>query len=360
MRRVVIVGNGFIYHLRDLAETERQQHLQTPLGLGQHAVQQIQTLIGHLDNVRVLFNQFNDLHTSLQAIFQDANGEELFAKLDAVLTWFRERALLQSIVEPHCFEALSQTANQVVNEQILPIVRSFEQQERDNAYGSLVHLLNGLTIGNRVYDAQQASGDQIGVFTTNYDGFLVQLLRTERIHGTFHFSDGFGRPEGGHLVLHEPYISDSNFLAHLHSSYRFGYHDNEIIKTRPRHGTTNQMPILVYMNPTKKLDYIKRHYVLRRYWEEFENWMTQADEVVIYGNSLNSDPHLVRVLNREGARADKRPAIYAAGRTPGAVFARLTFPADATPVLNTIDTSAVGLDRLHEIFTSPTNLVNQE
>jgi hypothetical protein len=47
-----------------------------------------------------------------------------------------------------------------------------------------------------------------------------------------------------------------------------------------------------------------------------------------------------------------------AGRTPTAVLDRLTFAANTAPVLSTIDTNMVCLDRLHETFTSSLNLVS--
>lgn len=354
---MVIVGNGFIYHLRDIALAERERFEQLTTFMGPNGVARCNALIQNLESVSGLFNQFDQLQKELQQVFTGIKYEELFERLDAVLTWYKERNSFQNLVDPKCFETLSSLVEKAIAEKIIPIVQSFEEQETSGAYGTLSNLFTGETVGDRVFNAQQASHDQIGIFTTNYDGFLVQLLRTNHGNGGYHFADGFGRPEGNNLVLHEPYISDTNLIAHLHSSYRFGYHDGEIIKTRPRHGVTNQMPILVYMNPNKKIDYIKRHYVLRRYWEEFEKWMSEADEVVIYGNSLSSDPHLVRVINKEGSRGENRPVIYAASRNPGAVLAKLTLATGAAPALRTIDTSMVGLDRLHELFTSPANLV---
>jgi hypothetical protein len=357
MRRVIIVGNGFIYHLNDLIQAEKTKFEKINNLIGRNGAKNCGQVIGELGRVSNLFNHFDKLQSELKNFFSDkVQYEELFEKLDALLDWYRDKNKFKNVIDDKCFDGLEKLVEKIISEKIAPVIKEFEEQELGHAYGDLSRLFNGATVGDRVFSEQQVSHDKIGVFTTNYDGFLVQLLRRSvRENGGFHFTDGFGGGRYGKPVVpFEPYFSDSNFIAHLHSSYRIGYKNDELIKTKLKdEGERNTMPILVYMNPGKKLEYIMRHYILRRYWDTFKYWVNDASEIVIYGNSLRSDPHIVDLINRAGKRVKNKPTIYAAGRNPSDVLARLTFPVGAIPTLRHIDTQTVGLDRLHEIFTTP-------
>lgn len=356
MRRVIIVGNGFIYHLLDLARVEKTT-AEKVIGIPRrNRVRHCDNLIVELERVSSLFNQFDKLQNELKQFFSDqVKYEELFEKLDALLDWYKDKNKFKNVIDDKCFDGLEKLIEKIIYEKIIPVVKEFEEQELSHAYSSLSRMFNGPTVGDKVYTAQQTSSDRIGVFTTNYDGFLVQLLRRSAgDNDGFHFADGFGGGRYSHpIVPFEPYFSDSNFIAPLHSSYRIGYKNDELIKTKLSRSERNTLPILVYMNPVKKLDYIMRHYILRRYWDTFKNWLNEADEVVIYGNSLRSDPHIVNLLNR----VSKRAKIYAAGRSPDQVLGRLTFNKGENPDLLKIDTSKVGLDRLHELFVNPGALI---
>lgn len=360
MRRVVIVGNGFIHHLKSLVEIQQERHKNIDNFIGRNGVNRCSRIVQELQKVSELFSAFDSLQKELTHFFSDkVKYEELFERLDALIAWYKSKNEFKNIIDDKCFNGLEVLIEKIINEKILPIVGEFEEQEIRGVYADLFRLIPGTTIGDRVAEAQKASGDKIGIFTTNYDGYLAQLLRTSSGDSDgFHFFDGFGGGKYGHFVVpYEPYFSDNNFLASLHSSYRIGYVGEELIKTRPRQGERNKLPILVYMNPQRKLSYIKKHYILRRYWESFENWLKDADEVVVYGNSLRSDPHIVSQLNREVAKSGRKLKIYAAGRSPASVMKQLTFEKGLQPELKEIETKGVNLDNLHKLFTSPAELV---
>jgi hypothetical protein len=280
MRRSFIIGNGFISHLAQLVQDRNEE------------------LYIQLKKVEALFNQFQSLESELRSLLNiTASNEIILGITENLVNWYRQINSESGLVNNSCFDALADLGKIIIEDKIAPIVKGFEQQQIDGTYGDLTRVLSQFNIGDKVKQGLESDSElKLGLFTTNYDGFLEQMLRTTDGSG-YYFTDGFAGLYPYPLKLYTPYISDKAFLGHLHSSYRYSWCGSTCIKTRDfTEAGANRDPILVYASPSKKKEFIDKNPLLSRYWYEFEKWLNLSDEIVIFGNSMMSDPHILELV----------------------------------------------------------------
>jgi hypothetical protein len=134
----------------------------------------------------------------------------------------------------------------------------------------------------------------LSIFTTNYDGILDTLLTDQS--GNFLFRDSFGFSGTQGVLKFNPYYLNKNRLsiAHLHGSYKFYEVNGETFKLK---GTIfNENPIMVLSSPELKENVLIGNNVLSAYYDRFKNNLREYDRIVIFGNSLNSEPHLKKAI----------------------------------------------------------------
>lgn len=346
MKRTVIVGNGFIHHLRCLLQSDIDNKYQD------NVPSYLNKLNNELQEVTRLFNRFNSLEGELRSLLnaQDISLEEVYQLVDDVVSWYQTRSAHKDLDSTlaECINQINVIGDRLIREQIVPITEGFEEQEIKGVYKYVTKWL-GTDIGDAISQKLKKNKDQLGVFTTNYDGFLEQVLRTKDGRG-FLLKDGFAGSPDRPKTLYDDYFSKNKFMGHLHSSYKFGWNGKDWVKYSISRETRNRNPLIVYMNPKQKLDFIRRNEVLRKYWRHFERWIQKSDEVIIYGNSLASDPHIRNAVGN----CSKEAKIYVFDVHYQAVKRQVENNLDNQ--VSCMSTANINLERLSDIFSSPSNL----
>lgn len=350
MRRTVIVGNGFIHHLKSIVQLEIGNYSDDAIP------GHLNTLASELNEVTELFSQFEKLESEFRDLLkvEGRSVESVYQLVDDILTWYQTRSAhgeLSSQLED-CLNHINRIGEQLINEKIQPITKGFEDQETKGVYANLTHF-TGNKVGDRIQKKLNEKSDKLGVFTTNYDGFLEQVLRTsDSSNFGFLLKDGFAGSADRPKTLYDDYFCKKRFIGHLHSSYKYGWNGENWEKHSVRNSGSNRNPLIVYMNPKQKLGFIKRNEILRRYWNHFEFWLKESDEVAIYGNSLSSDPHILNALSKCKSEA----SFFIADSNPAAIEKRLKKESDNH--VTSIVTSKIGIDKLADLFINPSGLVD--
>lgn len=349
MKRTYIVGNGFIHHLSELVQKDIDE-IRAPNIPPDYLV----TLAKELKNVSVLFKKFEDIETEFKRILGDYKSSETVLNIiDSIMYWYRNvKANTEFEALNSCSTKFIELANKIVEEKIKPIVLEFENQETNAVYGELTKWVSEYKIGANIDNHLKTSSDQLGIFTTNYDGFLEQLTRTDSNENQgFLLNDGFAGGRDKPKTLYPPFSND-RFLGHLHSSYKFGWNGENWEKFNTSNSLRNPDPLILYMNPDKKLEFIQRNTLLSAYWNHFLTWIKSSDEVIVYGNSLSSDPHIVDALKN----CKSNCVIYIADKDFEAIKKRLPKKLKANNTVH-IDTFRVSLGEMSSLFANPKSLV---
>lgn len=280
MKRSILVGNGFLFHLEHLVSNYEYDS----------------NLVNDIISTRNLFWRFKNLENDLNDILSRNDSiENILSLLNDLFFWYHK---LDSFpISQECYNELRDNVKKIIDDNIVPIIQEFERSEKTHTYSKLWSLVKQFKIGESLTNHQ----DEIGVFTTNYDGYIDQILRkgdfdeNDKLKG-FVLKDGFAGGDNYHKTLYKPHINHSKIIHHLHSSYKFGWNNGVIIKTPSNQSNTD--PLVILSDPNQKLTNIRMNSVLSTYWENFIYWINSSEELVIYGNSLQSDPHIVDVIIR--------------------------------------------------------------
>lgn len=345
MRRTFIVGNGFVHHLLELVQKDIDK-VTRPNKPSDFLV----TLAKELKEVSLLFSKFEDIEKEFEQILGVKKpSESVLNVIDSIMYWYRNVGIKSEYDTLYnCSNQFIQIATRIIEEKIKPIVIQFENQEINGVYGELTKWVGSYKIGDKIDSYLTNGGHQIGVFTTNYDGFLEQLTRIDgSANNGFLLNDGFAGSKTLPKTLYPP-LKQERFLGHLHSSYKFGWNGEDWEKFDTSESNRNPDPLILYMNPTKKLEFIQRNWLLAAYWNHFLDWIKKSDEIVIYGNSLAFDPHIVDALKQSNSSC----VIYIVDKQFDAIKNRLPKKLANREIFH-IDTSKLGLAEMSCLFINP-------
>jgi hypothetical protein len=350
-----LIGNGFIKHLQKVVCNEIESH---PSERSNLEFYQNHVLHG-LEQVDSLFGEFDNLERELASILglEDKSLELVYHLTDDVISWYRTKSKYHKAEFnlKQCLDSISLVGQQLVNEKIIPIVEKFEDQEIECLYRSISQWTEN-KIGEEIDIHLKRTGNNLGVFTTNYDGFVEQFLRTSNSKNQgFLFKDGFAGDSSHPLTLYKPHFNYNRFIGHLHSSYKYGWNGNQWVKFRTSRSSRNVDPLIVYMKPSQKKRFIDNNPVLRAYWIHFEKWLNNTEELVIYGNSLNSDPHIKDVIKES---LSKDASVYIADINAQKVYDENLTYIDKNRVFK-IDTGKIELSNYSEFICEPSKFAKQ-
>lgn len=333
MKRSILVGNGFLFHL---------EHLVRNYGYDSN-------LIDEIKDAQNLFGKFIEIENDLKKILQTDNSiENILSRLDDLFYWYHKSVSIP--ISSDCYNELNQRIKEIIDDKIVPIVRSFENHEKQGTYGKIWKEVEEYSIGESI----EKSTDEIGVFTTNYDGYIDQILRKSSPstdESGFVFKDGFAGNKSHPLRLFDLNLKSKKIIHHIHSSYKFGWSDGEVIKVRS--GEHNSDPHVLFSDSNKKLIHIRMNYVLSTYWENFIYWINSSEELVIYGNSLQSDPHIVDVIIRYSTKIKTIYVIEKDLNGFDKVKSRLK---EVENKLSFINSNDIGWSDFIDIFNNPSSL----
>lgn len=340
MKRKILVGNGFISHLKIMVSEYDYFGFDSEL-------------IEDLDNTYTLFDGFVEIERILkEEVFKtNVDNELLYGVIDDFVKWFKSFSNKEDL-NP-CFEKFYEVGEEVFIKHIFPVFSKFHEYEKLGTYSRLFNSLKSFKIGTSISNYK----GKIEVYTTNYDGYLDQILRNGDDNSEnkgFVFKDGFGY-SNDKLVLKKERLSEGKIICHLHSSYKYGMdYDKDLIKINNSNDIQDITPVLVYRSPKSKIKYIRENYILKTYWEIFETKLEEEDELVIYGYSFDSDPHIKESIQRQISENTK---IFIINTKVG--FKSVINNISNSSLHNKIyciDSKDINFKNFHNIFTSPSNL----
>ena len=213
-----------------------------------------------------------------------------------------------------CVKLIETFIRDNIDQALYNIILDFIKSECNGIYKKLVSYLyeNDPNIWNILDEANSV------FFTTNYDGIGEMILAYDP-HGEQHkikYPDFFSyetclSKEYGKFVCFNSSMEASNFLLHLHGSYKFFEYKSQLIKLAHqgceellkvfKNGEIKILqeyaPIIVFNAPNLKRSIITRNVILNFYFQLFRRELAGYNNVlIIWGQSLKNDPHLADVI----------------------------------------------------------------
>lgn len=285
---IILTGNGFNFMINSFIENNKgalSRELKIP-------IEKIDELISDISEITSLWQEFDELFEELIKTYPEMTHEELIRMINMVLEFFNGSESIERLV-PNCSSAISYLKDgleSVLVEKIINICEKFKTFEAKDNYKILNKIFPDF--GKSFRDIMKGICSDVLYITTNYDGIKDTLLAEN-----YDFiADGFGMGSNGSLVLTENNLGYNELCLHLHGSYKFQKEFYETIKLR---GTTeNKNPLMIFNQPELKEKQINSDNVLREYFFKFKNRLRSGEKLIIIGNSLRNEPHIISAINK--------------------------------------------------------------
>ncbi|GEM_PF-4505671 len=281
MSSVLLLGNGFNNSLQNFIEDERLR-----------------------EDIQQVIELWHALDERLGENFSESDLERVYEAFDVLrmLKFFEKNEVYKS-----CFNELQNAVDSELANTIWDIVEGFVNLETNGFYIRLADYLNRSLF--RIFLPFQAvNNNKVCIYTTNYDGIAEIVLaydpNEEDERRRIKLPDMFG-------WCHEKYncFSQSNFirdyeepkLLHLHGSYKFYYYNRLSIKLKRSYINEFKQfeePIIILNAPRLKERQIMRYPVLDAYFSSFQFDLKRYNKLVIWGQSLRSDPHILETIKK--------------------------------------------------------------
>jgi len=294
MSRVLLLGNGFNNSLLNFVDDLQ--------------------LNGY---IRQVIGLWHALDERLGENFSELDLEKVYEAFDVLRML---KFLEKNKVYDSCFSALQNAVDSELANAIWDIVENFVELEINGFYIRLANYLNN-ELFEEFLPVQLAIDSGICIYTTNYDGIAEIVLaydpNEEDERKRIKLPDMFG-------WCHEKYncFSQSSFvrdyerskLLHLHGSYKFYYYDRLSVKLKRDY--INEFrdfeePIIILNAPSLKKRQIMRYPVLDAYFYSFQLDLKRFNSLVIWGQSLRTDPHILEAIRK--SLNDKRKEVEKEG-----------------------------------------------
>jgi len=312
---IFLVGNGFNFLIADILKYQRENNKECDF-----FADNIEQLEKDIREITTLWRKFDDLFASLEKEYPKLNKEQLLKMIHSVVEFFRNFEGLEFFFSNKEMETinhldtLKKLMDKTLLKKIVTISEEFKRHEEAKGYSNLKQIFP--KFGVRLKELlKKHEYNRVSIFSTNYDGVLDTLLTDNG----FLFVDGFKRIEGD-LVFCEEQLESSDFkMLHLHGSYKFEERYYATVKLLK--GRSNENPVMIFNNPNLKEKLIKENDVLREYYYFFEKELESCNKLVIIGNSLLNEPHILRLLNKRVKSDENKPEfkLYIIDKTPKSV-----------------------------------------
>ena len=306
MKTILIVGNGFNYMINSWIDNLNEDYIKN-LNIGSK-----EDLKSDISKITVLWKKFNDIFQEIKKNNRNISEEELIRLIYSVIDLFSNLPGLEKIFEPEKIEELKNLFSSFLLDKIREIALEFKQHHESTGYKNLKRVFP--TFGKDLNEILKSKDiEYFNIFTTNYDGLLDTLL-TNHPFG-FIFSDGFSHFDEKNLIISSEYIKNDKLICHLHGSYLYKKEFGFTYKMKSNF--LNTEPIMVFNNPDQKEEIIKRDNVLSKYYDILIDNLQSADNLVIFGNSMNNEPHLKNLIKKFGNRESL--SVYVCSTSPNKI-----------------------------------------
>lgn len=295
----VLLGNGFNYSVKDFITDD---NLKSEIG-----------------SIISLWKQFDDLIKTKES-FTEKTIEDLYKSfaLISLVKPFEEDKKLSG-----CINALKNKFSENFIKKLWDIIDEFANQENRGFYK---HLTNFLYSGDfkNFNLCKMITRNHINIYTTNYDGIAEMIFGYDGdkfgLHDGFRGCDNESRE---YVCFNEGIFSNKDSkdpkLLHLHGSYKFFVYNflNRMnymeIKTKKEYlsnflRTSDKAlfePIVVLNAPSLKEKQVSNFRILKKYFSSFENDLKKSNKLVIWGQSLKSDPHIKKRIEQYFTKDNK-------------------------------------------------------
>jgi len=303
MSGVLLLGNGFNYSVLSFLRNKNAN----------------EDLIQFTKEICYLWNRFDDIFREIQANFSFSTSEECIEFIYYFLDLIRTIRPPSNVRARNFIDCLNVIRNFIENSvlySLYDIIIRFMRLETEDFYTRIARFL---VEQNSILE-DLIKNLSINIFTTNYDGigeivfcYNPQRRPREKIQCPDLFSKSACLMDGNiyRYVCFDPLVKHENCLLHLHGSYKFFVHDNRSIKfirdgclwfkqqvETGVHMWEEYTPIIVYNAPSLKRKIISRFDILSVYFQIFLDSLEKSEYLIIWGQSLRNDPHILNELQR--------------------------------------------------------------
>ncbi|PRB01612.1 hypothetical protein CQ046_14625 [Chryseobacterium sp. MYb7] len=299
MKTILLVGNGFNYMIENWIKNLSEHFVKETIG------EETANITEKIHEITTLWQKFNEIFEEIKIKNPKLNEEELIRIIYSVIDLFSSMDGLEKIMGRDKLEQLKGLFDSLLLEKIRDIALEFKNHHESVGYKNIKKLFPdfGSRFSKMLSDKKSK---YFHIFTTNYDGVLDTLL-TGNPHG-FIFQDGFGGYTKEFLKFYNYNIEFDKIICHLHGSYL--YQKIYGVTYKLRDNIENTDPVMIFNNPDFKEDIIKRDTVLLQYYEILKTDLKDADQLIIFGNSMINEPHIKNLISKYGNREDLKIIIF--------------------------------------------------
>jgi len=294
----ILIGNGFNRLLANLISLD--------------------SISERLSEIAVLYNRFSELFEEIRneySLRSEEEAIELFYNALAIVNLVVNNSLTPRESWKVCLDEIKQELDREVMDRIYSVIDEFVSDETTGFYGNL---RKELKVYGYFIDREpiKQNKEKLFIFTTNYDGCVDIFFRFNDEDG-FQFNDLFNRrscPEytEEYVCFDDSETPEPPLLFHLHGSYKFfikqqGFRYVTIkLSDYSSLNYRNLIPVIIYNAPNMKQELIRKFEVLSTYFGFFKkNLKENTKRLIIIGQSLLSDPHILDAISRSYSNLDE-------------------------------------------------------
>ena len=218
----------------------------------------------------------------------------------------------------YCINLLKENINKTVASKIFEVILDFMKAETDGVYGELNRSGINSDLGKLL------NKNTNFFFTTNYDGIGEMVFgidsddkRISKDHRIADFFNNCPMSQDSYLCYYMRHnLKDARgCYLHLHGSYRYflkqgtgpiklkkEFIEKIVQDNKLLNGFT---PIIIFNAPNTKLHFIEANSLLSNYFNLFKEALYKNHKLVIWGQSLKSDPHILKLITDNYDRLEK-------------------------------------------------------
>lgn len=305
IENVLLLGNGFNYTILNFIKDD--------------------ILRKEVSDIINLWNKFNDFFGEIRKIekFENWSDESIIDIVDGSIKILRRLPHLENEDLKECLENIENTFFEEINNKLLDFVEKFIKAEIEDIYKRILSFYNN-HIDCNLYDF--IVKNKMSVYTTNYDGIAEVILAYDK-NGVnngnkIKLRDMFGKLKNDGCNVYndefedfcnvfdpDNYFRDENEskLIHLHGSYKYFLYSNTsdcFVKIKSdgwnfyEKNKNKLTPIIVFGAKNYKEKQINNFQILVSYFESFKNEIRNAKNIIIWGQSLENDPHIEKAIKK--------------------------------------------------------------
>ncbi len=310
MKISFIIGNGFNYLIESIITQTTTENIPSSISTSKSEIG------SKIREISSLWKKFDSLFNELKNHYQHVSDEELIKMIYAVLDFFSSIQLFEQIMGKQKIDEIKKTFNILLIDKIREIAEEFRIHENSEGYKDLKRFFPdfGDSFEKLINNNNITNCD---IYNTNYDGIIDTLFTKGGSQHGFIGVDGFGSiPElPNYLKLYDKNLKNKIRRFHIHGSYKFEKKHGITYKTSKN--TQNFDPVIIFNNPNLKEELISRDSVLSRYFIEIKKSMENSDKLIIFGNSMKSEPHLKKLIKHSFNKSSRK--IYVCSRNPSQI-----------------------------------------